>query len=86
MASRETKDRLAERILACPKCKCDDIWVDEISENTSQHRVTGGVWVHFHDNNEPGNVVRIKCECEKCGHKWVSHRGLDFGNYFLKEI
>lgn len=77
--------KLAEKVLTCPKCHKTDIWVYEVIEAESQHRVTDGMWRHEYDNNEYGYCIRMQCKCENCGHEWTSHRGLSFNNYYLTE-
>ncbi len=77
------KEKLSAKVLKCPKCGCTSVFVYEIIEAVSQHKVVNGIWLHNYDNNEYGNGIKTECRCEGCGHKWQSKRGINFDNYYL---
>jgi len=79
------REKMAEKPLKCPKCRKKDILVVETTEAISQHRIINGVWNHFYDNNEYGDIVKVECQCLECGHQWVSPRGINILNYYLDE-
>ena len=85
LLKREKERRLTEKTLSCPKCKGKEISVIEVIEAESSHVIRNGVWIHSEDNNEYGDILRIECTCLKCGHKFKSRRGVDFGNYYREE-
>ena len=79
------KEKLASKVLTCPKCGQTKIYVYEVIEAISQHFVDNGVWNHKYDNNEYGNGLYIECRCDNCDHRWRSRRGINFNNYYLSE-
>lgn len=85
MELQEKLQKMASKVLTCPKCKGTKIFVYEVIEAISQHCVDNGVWKHIYDNNEYGDGLYIECRCDYCDHRWRSKRGLDFSNYYLTE-
>lgn len=86
LTRREKECRLSNKTLSCPKCKGKEIRVIEVIEAESSHIVRNGVWIHSEDNNEYGDILRVECTCLICGHKFISRRGVDFGNYYKMEV
>lgn len=85
MERQEKKQKLASKVLTCPKCGNTKIYVYEVIEAVSQHLVDNGVWKHIYDNNEYGDGLYTECRCDNCDHRWRSKRGIDFTNYYLTE-
>lgn len=79
------QEKLASKVLACPKCGQTKIYVYEVIESISAHYVDNGVWKHEYDNNEYSNGLYTECRCDNCDHRWRSKRGIDFYRYYLSE-
>ena len=84
-ALKARREKMSQKPLQCPKCRQKDINVIETTEALSTHRIVNGVWNHFWDNNEYGDIVNVECRCNNCGHQWHSQRGNNLYLYFLDE-
>ena len=70
-------------ILKCPRCHGTSVWVNEIIEAISQHKIVDGIWRHEYDMNEYGDGIRNECVCDGCGHRWRSRKGYNFDDYYI---
>lgn len=56
--------------LRCPKCSAKDYTLTEVVEEHVIYLVRGGNMRLESFDHQPGSILGVVCECDKCGHKW----------------
>lgn len=68
----------------CPKCKSRDFKTVEVFEEIVICSVRNGVFPDQADDHQPGGIVGVSCECDKCGHMWKPRGAKSLGDIVVR--
>lgn len=64
----------------CPKCRSRDFHTIEVFELAVISSVKNGVFPDSSEDQEPGGIIGISCDCDKCRHRWVPRGAKSLGD------